>query len=393
MPDPEQSVDSGAGADVGRASGDAFSGAFLRLFRAGQRAVPGPPPLALTGVGVALVALAIGQAFVASGGLRHDLLGTVLPGSASVVVLAAGWWTTGVDRSREKHASAVVTGVTFMAISVGTVGLVLLVQRSAVTAAFDWPFTVATTLSVGAAVGAPTGFALDEVLARQEALDAEYRETKRLNQRLQVLNRVLRHNVRNELNVALGGLEMADPYVAPEGQEWLARAERALDRLSSHTEKIVRLDATDWSEADRTTVDLAAALADLTERLPTDRCAGTVEVHLPDRARVCAHPLVGQAVVEAVDNALQHSPDDVAVTVRVTAADAHVEVVVADTGPGLPRMDRQTLAAGEERPLRHGRGVGLWFVTWVVEASGGTVSFEENDPSGTVVRFCLPRTA
>jgi signal transduction histidine kinase len=64
-------------------------------------------------------------------------------------------------------------------------------------------------------------------------------------------------------------------------------------------------------------------------------------------------------------------------------------VSVADDGPGIPDHERAVLTDGEETALEHGSGLGLWLVHWVVERSGGRLSFAENDPRGSVVRMDL----
>jgi len=41
-------------------------------------------------------------------------------------------------------------------------------------------------------------------------------------------------------------------------------------------------------------------------------------------------------------------------------------VRVGDNGSGIPEHERRTLAGADETPLRHGSGVGLWLVYWLV---------------------------
>lgn len=45
---------------------------------------------------------------------------------------------------------------------------------------------------------------------------------------------------------------------------------------------------------------------------------------------------------------------------------------------------------GEINPLKHGTGLGLWFVNQVVRRSNGTLSFDVNDSEGTTVTIRLP---
>ena len=64
-------------------------------------------------------------------------------------------------------------------------------------------------------------------------------------------------------------------------------------------------------------------------------------------------------------------------------------VTVADDGPGIPERELKVLERGEEKPLEHGNGIGLWIVYWVVEHSDAAVSLETGT-DGTTVSVELP---
>jgi signal transduction histidine kinase len=103
--------------------------------------------------------------------------------------------------------------------------------------------------------------------------------------------------------------------------------------------------------------------------------------------------LLGLAVDNLLENAVVHTTSlspTVEVTVRRDEETGTVEVSVADDGPGIPRQEREVLVDGQETPLDHGSGIGLWLVNWIVSESMGTVSFGENDPTGSVVTLRLP---
>jgi light-regulated signal transduction histidine kinase (bacteriophytochrome) len=75
------------------------------------------------------------------------------------------------------------------------------------------------------------------------------------------------------------------------------------------------------------------------------------------------------ALRHIIENAAEHNDaDSPVVTVRLQVANegGHVEIVVADNGPGIPPQERDVLIEGEETPLRHGSGLGLWIVNWIV---------------------------
>ncbi|MFB6124675.1 MAG: ATP-binding protein [Halanaeroarchaeum sp.] len=78
---------------------------------------------------------------------------------------------------------------------------------------------------------------------------------------------------------------------------------------------------------------------------------------------VYVNGLVPVAVDELLDNAVEHG-GGATVTVERTArrGTPWVEVVVEDRGPGIPEQERTVLEDGEESPLMHGEGLGLWLV-------------------------------
>lgn len=366
--------------------------AFLDPFLRYRPMLFGPSPYLLVAIGLGLGVLAVAQTVVDPEPLRVAAAEIGIPLVAAAGVLYASWWTTSVDRGPQKHASAVLVSLVFMAIAMGTVAVVVLSQLPSDAAGFDWPFAVSTTLSVGALVGTPTGFVLDEVVARQEALEAEYRETKRLNQRLRVVNRVMRHNIRNELTVALGGIDIAGSHLDnPEARAWAERSRAALERLHDHAEKVVKIDSLEQSKDDRMAVDVVGYIKGYLQAQVFGSERVSIETDLPERAEVTAHPLVGTVILEVIENAVEHNEaPDLRVSVRVLEADGEVQIEVADSGGGMPTAELEALERGAEAPLDHSEGVGLWLAKWVTEASGGGLTFEARDPAGTVVRLRLP---
>ncbi len=72
-------------------------------------------------------------------------------------------------------------------------------------------------------------------------------------------------------------------------------------------------------------------------------------------------------------------------------SDEIVRIEIRDDGPGIPEAEIRPLSEGRETPLEHTSGLGLWLAHWIVEASEGSLSFEDNDPRGTVAAIELSR--
>ncbi|QKY16339.1 ATP-binding protein [Halorubrum sp. CBA1229] len=222
----------------------------------------------------------------------------------------------------------------------------------------------------------------------EDVTEASLRE-----ERLAVLTRVLRHNFRNDLNVVTGFTERAiaevdDPELAAELQRVVDTAERLL-RVGETSRRVERL------LADRPTprpTDLATAVDEALAGLPPElRERADIEVDVPDGITVSAVGYLAEAVGELVDNAVRHS-DAARPSVTVAAAELPSEswtsLVVADDGPGIPPAERAVLT-GEETPLEHASGLGLWYVNWIVTAGGGSFDISSASTGGTRIEIEL----
>lgn len=108
--------------------------------------------------------------------------------------------------------------------------------------------------------------------------------------------------------------------------------------------------------------------------------------------------LFERAVANLVDNALKFCRRGDRITLSATAHDGRVEVVVADTGPGIPEADlahlfdrfyqaRQSVAPATGEG---GKGLGLAIVKRIAELHGGSVAVDSRLGEGTAVRLRLP---
>ncbi|WP_224449993.1 histidine kinase N-terminal 7TM domain-containing protein [Haloprofundus salilacus] len=222
-------------------------------------------------------------------------------------------------------------------------------------------------------------------------------ERQQYEQRLRVLNRVLRHDLRNDMNVVLGYADLLrENPSAPEVHEYarkihhraaslvdLADRTRFVDRtLNRAPEEFGAVDV-----ARLVNEELAAARRNHPDATFSASASGEHWVRGDDRIRVA----IGNLLENAVEHSDQESPT-VDVGVETTVVDDSgtiVEVSVADDGPGIPDVERSVLESGVETPLEHGSGVGLWLASWIATEADGDLGFAENDPRGTVATLRL----
>jgi len=211
-------------------------------------------------------------------------------------------------------------------------------------------------------------------------------------QRLDVLNRVLRHNLRNELNVVAGNAELLRQDVAEteDVRRRLDRIEETVDDIVARSEKIGHVSRMVDEECDRAFA-AAERVDSLADSVESAHSGVTVTVDLPEGLTVVGGPCLERAFEELLENAAEHAGDDPGIEVRaLDCRGEFVEFRVADDGPGIEDQERTVIEAGRESALEHGSGVGLWLVNWVVRECGGSVEFVD-EGSGCTVALRLQR--
>jgi signal transduction histidine kinase len=216
----------------------------------------------------------------------------------------------------------------------------------------------------------------------------EVTDLKDHEQRLSVTNRILRHNLRNELTIILGETDQLDGgTLASAGS--VERINAAARRLQDVSEKARHIQTSmRFDEELLVSYDLVPVVETVIARYREAFPEADLTLDAPDRAVVLAGDRRGLETVvrNVIENALEHNDSDhPQVTVTIRRIDEDVRLSVADNGPGIPSAEREILRDGHETQLEHGSSIGLWLVYWLVSAIGGDISFEDRKPRGTVV--------
>jgi len=237
------------------------------------------------------------------------------------------------------------------------------------------------------------GIAVDGV-----AIYTDLTDITRQKRQLRVINRVLRHNLRNAANVISGNtarLLAAVDEQTDERIETAARIEKAARDLETLTQEAIDIESVITSETADTVVDcvslIQGVVAECRQRYP----AATIRTTLPESMDVSAGSRLAAAIESLVTNAVEHNPAETPrVHLRVTTTNANrwVDIHIDDDGPRIPADERNVIRGDAEiEPTRHGSGLGLWLVKWTVERYGGEVSFATSDLGGNSVRLRLLR--
>jgi PAS domain S-box-containing protein len=218
-------------------------------------------------------------------------------------------------------------------------------------------------------------------------------ETER--DRLALLNQIVRHDIRNDMAVALGwGGELAD-RLPPEDTDAFERVMTAATHTKELTEAVGDLaEILGTAEPNLEPVALDEILRGEIDRVRSnfDYRSDGIEIdgddHLPDVA-VLATSILSSVFGNLLDNAIFHNDKaTVEIDVEVTVDSETVVVRIADNGPGIPDARKRDVFGREKKGLESpGSGLGLYLVDNLVDTYGGRVWIEDNDPDGAV--FCV----
>ncbi len=209
---------------------------------------------------------------------------------------------------------------------------------------------------------------------------------KRRERLIDVLDRVLRHNIRNDMNV-IGGYastiaDRADGELARMGEQ----IETTASALTALSEKARTLEETMATPTTPEVRDVTADVRAAVERLRADYPATEFVVDVPKECRAVGTDRLERALYELGDNAAKHA-GGAPVVVTVDRTDDRVDIEVSDAGPGLSEQEQRVIESGRETPLEHGQGLGLWLVNWIVTGTGGDLAVDADD--GTTVTVTL----
>jgi two-component system sensor histidine kinase/response regulator len=108
--------------------------------------------------------------------------------------------------------------------------------------------------------------------------------------------------------------------------------------------------------------------------------------------------LLRRVVENLIDNSIKYTPSGGTITIEVTQPEGGGAVLkVRDQGPGVPEAYRESvfdkyaqLDRDTARRARSSRGLGLAFCRLAVQAHGGRIWIEDNQPRGAVFCMSLP---
>ena len=106
--------------------------------------------------------------------------------------------------------------------------------------------------------------------------------------------------------------------------------------------------------------------------------------------------LISQVIINLMNNAVKNTPEGSEIDIKSWREGKDIYVSVVDNGPGIPDQVKphifEMFYTGESKIAdgRRGLGLGLALCRSIIEAHGGSIRLEDNEPSGCRFTFSLP---
>lgn len=229
---------------------------------------------------------------------------------------------------------------------------------------------------------------------------AVYTDLTKLNwneQRFHVMNRILRHNLRNKTNIIDGHLSILFQQLdnteleITETKKTLESAVGDLERLIEEAHAIRTIIGESGTEGN--TVDCVPLIEEAVKIHRQSCPSANIEIELPEALPVRATSNLQFAIESLIDNAIKHNPSGspyVLIRAEYADSDDWVNLYVEDDGPIIPSIEKEVVTGTIAiSPTNHSAGLGLWLVKWTTEKFGGELLFEESEFGGNSVHIRL----
>ncbi|WP_267642663.1 receiver/sensor box histidine kinase [Haloarchaeobius amylolyticus] len=234
-----------------------------------------------------------------------------------------------------------------------------------------------------------------EILGLSIAAIEHQQQVRNERERLEFMNRIIRHNLLNGMNVVLARAELLDGHV---DETMVPHLETVVDRIEDMIDLIETIQAfmqaiVHEGDHELEPVRLDEVLREETAQAKASYTDATFETGEFPVVEVVGDDLLPEVFENLLTNAVQHNDKETPV-VRVTAreTDEGVEVRVADNGPGVEDdLAGAVFEKGSKGFASPGTGFGLYLVREMVESYGGDIDLQTGDLGGATFVVTLPR--
>lgn len=208
-------------------------------------------------------------------------------------------------------------------------------------------------------------------------------EVKESAERQEFLHSLLRHDLKNKVQIAKGYLKlMKDADMSEEYKRMLEKTEKAIDDSTDLIEKVRTLQKAE-KENEIQELDVGSKVKKAIEKYEPFTSDLGIEIDSEKfECKIQGGPLLEELFANLIENSIQHSECE---RIKISARENEEECVVTveDDGEGIPEdIKDRIFEEGFKKGEGAGSGLGLSLVKEIAESYGGTVKIRDSELGG-----------
>ena len=210
---------------------------------------------------------------------------------------------------------------------------------------------------------------------------------------LEILDRVLRHNLNQNMTVVQGYASMIETQTEGAISENAAKITNNATKILEVSQKQRKITEFLSESPSTEEIEIGSIVKRLAKRVETEYPDANISIGAIPEVQVTAINAIEEAIEELLVNSIVHSEQSKpSVTVKLETTGDTVRIKILDENPQLIEMDYAILEGKTKLGnLHHGSGLGLWLVRLIVDRAKGKLHYKPNEPRGNVVTIELRR--
>ncbi len=206
------------------------------------------------------------------------------------------------------------------------------------------------------------------------------KELEEHREHLKLINKILRHDILNNLSVVISTLRL---YKADHDESILENIKKSTEKSVELINRMRGIETAISSRKGLKPIDLNKVINKIIAAKPD------VEFNIKGRAQVLADESISSLFDNIINNAVIHGKAD-KINITINRKQNKCEIRIADNGCSIPdNIKEKVFMEGFSFGKTGGSGLGLYIVKKIIDKYEGEILIEDNKPDGAIITISL----